>query len=551
MRKKHMLVLFCFIFSFTLAVCPEVLPEKKFYPDDPLDKDEDCLDIPPVEEIYISDYYDFIENSFFKAGQQESPVPAMDVNTLGEVPDSSWFTNRHAKNPMPVEALKRGPNRGGGPDMTRPWKIIRGKSGGITPGFVIRDGRDDVYFIKFDPLSNPEMASAAEMIASKFFFAAGYHVPEIYIVNISPDMLLIDEDATYKDMFGAKQPLEKDMVEKMLGRVPYREDGKIRVLASLGLAGTPAGPFKFYGTRPDDPNDIFPHENRRVLRGLYVIASWLNHDDSRSINTLDMYVEEGGRRFIRHHLIDFGSCLGSGSVKPQSYRAGWSYMFDPGELFKSIGGLGIYVPKYLKVPYKQIPSVGRFECDMFEPDQWKPEYPNPAFQNMRLSDAFWGAKIVMSFSEKEIAAICGTAALSDPAAEWYLMECLIYRAYKIGRFWFSRMLPLDRFELRDGRLHFENLAVRYEFAHKPTRYTYAWSRFDNDTGASEALGISGETGDTFLPVPEACRVPEGEAFFSVTIRGENQLFPLWRKAVTVYLRAGPDITAVVGIDREE
>jgi len=339
-----------FILILCLTLSSNVRPGKKFYPDDPVSVDQDNLDIPPVEEIYISDYYDFIENSFLKVGREDDPVQAMDINTLGEVPDSNWFTNRHAGSPLSIEALKRGPNRGGGPDMAHPWKIIKGKSSGISPGFVIRDARGDVYFIKFDPLANPEMASAAEMIATKFFYAAGYNVPENYIVNIPPDMLEIGEGATYKDLYGVKTPLSLEMLETMLEKVPYREDGTIRVLASKGLSGTPAGPFKFYGTRPDDPNDIFPHQHRRVLRGFYVIASWLNHDDSRSINTLDMYVEEGGRRFIRHHLIDFGSCLGSGSVKPQSLRAGWAYMFEPGHLFKGIGGLGLYVPKYLKIP---------------------------------------------------------------------------------------------------------------------------------------------------------------------------------------------------------
>ena len=35
------------------------------------------------------------------------------------------------------------------------------------------------------------------------------------------------------------------------------------------------------------------------LRGLRVIASWINDWDLKEQQTLDMYVEEGGRKFLR------------------------------------------------------------------------------------------------------------------------------------------------------------------------------------------------------------------------------------------------------------
>src|SRR5690606_23620379 len=98
-------------------------------------------------------------------------------------------------------------------------------------------------------------------------------------------------------------------VRAILSRIPRRPDGLIRCLASRYLKGQPLGPYRYDGTRSDDPNDVTRHEHRRDLRGLYVFASWLGHDDSRSINSLDMLVEEDGNKFIKHHLIDFGSIL--------------------------------------------------------------------------------------------------------------------------------------------------------------------------------------------------------------------------------------------------
>ena len=103
-----------------------------------------------------------------------------------------------------------------------------------------------------------------------------------------------------------------DDVQHWLKHQPRQADGTIRVLASRWVPGKVVGSFRFTGTRPDDPNDIYPHERRRELRGLRVFAAWLNHDDARSINSIDSYVEDDGRRYIRHYLQDFGSTLGSG-----------------------------------------------------------------------------------------------------------------------------------------------------------------------------------------------------------------------------------------------
>ncbi len=117
-----------------------------------------------------------------------SPIgsEALSVNTLDEVPDSAWFTNRHGVKRMSLDELRRGPNRGTGPDPKEKWFVFRGKSQGLTPGFQIKDGKGDRYVIKVDPVEIPEIASAAEIIATKIFYAIGYNVPENYIVYRPP-----------------------------------------------------------------------------------------------------------------------------------------------------------------------------------------------------------------------------------------------------------------------------------------------------------------------------------------------------------------------------
>ena len=139
---------------------------------------------------------------------------------------------------------------------------------------------------------------------------------------------------------------------------------------------------------PDDANDIFPHENRRELRGLRVLASFVNHDDSRAINTQDMLVTERGSSFIRHHLIDFGSTLGSGSGAMQKPRAGFEYMWEAKPALLRIATLGLWDRTWMRIDYSDYPSIGRFESDKFRLEEWKPEYPNPAFERHTIEDGF-------------------------------------------------------------------------------------------------------------------------------------------------------------------
>jgi len=92
---------------------------------------------------------------------------ADNVNALDEVPNSSWFTNRHFRERMSLEALAQGPNITDGPDKNGKWTITRGKFEGGTPGFTIKDAKGDYYLIKFDAPKNQEMGSSAEVISTK------------------------------------------------------------------------------------------------------------------------------------------------------------------------------------------------------------------------------------------------------------------------------------------------------------------------------------------------------------------------------------------------
>ena len=491
---------------------------QKFHADDPLQHDNDkTVEVGAVAKHKLNDQYDFLQHTFGSRGDR-SKSPAANVNTAGEVPDSSWFQNRQGMVPMSLAALVRGPNQGDGPSMEQPWQVIDAKTEGVTPGFRIRDARGDVYFIKFDPPEFAEMSTAAEVISTKFFYAFGYNVPENYIAYFKSEQLRVD----------GKAKLSAADLDRLLKRVSRTADGKYRAVASKLLSGVPVGPFQYFGTRPDDPNDIFAHENRRELRGLRVFSAWLNHDDSRAINTLDMVVQENGKRYVKHHLIDFGSTLGSGSVGPQKARAGWEYMWEPKAVLARVATLGIWDRSWVHAKYPDFPSLGNFESRYFEPESWKPEYPNPAFMNMTDRDAYWAAKIVMSFTEEDIRAIVKTGQLSDTIAEEYLVRTLLERQRKIGRTWLTRVSSFDEFEFtEDGQLAFEHLASFYDFARRPD-FQMSWFRFDNRTGER-------------LPIGQF-RLGKDEGYLVAVIASSEG-------NVEVYVRSARGQAQIVGIER--
>ena len=487
MMKRHLLAPFV-----VTLLLPVALEAQKFYPDDPLARDDEFVDTPEKSaEIELSDLYDRLGHVFKDWGASPIGSEASNVNTRDEVPDSSWFTNRHGREPMSIDELVRGPNRGQGPDPSETWTVFRGKSQGLTPGFQIYDEKGDRYVIKLDPIEVPELASAAEVIATKVYYALGYNVPENYIVRVHPDRFAIEPGTEVEDSFGDKMALTRFRFNRMIRRVPRLADGTMRVTASKYIPGVPIGPFRYFETRSDDPNDIIPHEDRRELRGLRLIAAWTNHDDTRAQNTQDTWVVENGRHIVKHFLMDFGSTFGSGSVDMQRAALSFQYSMDFKEMKRNLLGFGFRVPDYRKVEWPDFPdyqAVGRFESERFDPAGWRNDYPNPAFWRMTARDAFWAAKILMSFTPEGLAAIVETGEYSRPEDPAYFLETLVERQMKCGRFGINAINPLDEFRIDGEALSFTNFSERYGFVMAKTDYRARWFTYDNDTDLTAPLG---------------------------------------------------------------
>lgn len=522
----------------------------RFYPDDPLWTDDDrAFDASKVVPVEDANTYDFLVNTFGHPGERLD-VRAQNVNSVDEVPDSSWFTNRIGHRAMTVQEVVRGPDRLERVDLTG-WVVTGGKSGGRQPGFRMTDREGQIYQVEVDPPSNPELASAAEIIGTAFYHAIGYNVVDVYLAEIDRAALVISDRATIRDpLNGRRRALKKYDLDEVFEQAARLDGNRYRVIVSRFAPGQPLGNFRYYGTRPDDPNDIVRHEHRRELRGGRVFAAWLNHDDSRGINSLDMLEGAAGRSWVKHYMFDFGSILGSGTVFAQAHRAGNEYMFELKPGLWTLLTLGLYIRPWMTIDYPDVPaSVGRIESERFDPEAWKPEYRNPAFDNMRPDDAFWGARIVSRFSDDMIRAVVEKAQYSDPGATDYLTRTIIARRDKVVAAWINQVCPVERPVLSaDRMLTFANAAVDARAATPPQAYRLQWFRFDNEADVRTPVGDV-----VSIPEARAAMPPDLDgAFVGVMVSAEHPQQRGWARPTTFFFRRAPAGTSgwtLVGVER--
>jgi hypothetical protein len=505
---------------------------RKFYADDPLLTEPKPRDAGTPKSRKLSDIYDLFSHQFGELGERQPdpktkkpPIRAQGINTMEDPLEGSWWNKRHYYKRMTLDELRRGPGNAKPPSTKGKWTIVGAKAEGVTPGFQMIDAEKRRYFVKFDPLSHPEIATSADQISSKIFYAMGYHVPENYLIYFTIDQLELGADVELLDAKGKPRKMTQRDLYEILLKVPKTEDGKYRGTASLALPGKPIGPPRYYGTRADDPNDVVPHEHRRDQRGLRIICAWLAHEDSRAINNIDILATRDGVKFIEHYLLDFGSTLGSASTKANSPRSGMQF-FDWTDSAKNFFSLGFHIPYLDFAKYPKLPSVGRFESKVFRPNEWVPEYPNPAFRNALPDDDFWAAKQVMSLRDDEIRAIVETGEYTDKRATDWVTKCLIERRDKIGKAFFAKVLPLDRFRIADGALAWEDVSGSTE----PVQVQ--WHTFDNET--EKRTAIAGAT---------SARVPQSNGFLCAELSRSARP----TQKVFVYLR--PD-GRLVGVERE-
>jgi hypothetical protein len=410
---------------------------------------------------------------------------ALGTNSLGEVPDSTWFENRRVS----AAAIARGPGDGTGPDLSAPLRVVKGTHTGQQPGFIAEDASGVRWMIK--PETTEHAAeSAADVTSQRLLWAIGYHVPENHAGYITRDQVVLADDATIKEASGEKRAMTVDDLDATFARGVERADGTYRILASRLLPGEPIGGAPMEGVRADDPNDTIPHERRRELRGLQVFAAWLQHTDFKEMGTFDVWREDPldpDRHIVFHYLVDFGNTLGMYAThRPDDGHTEKALDVDH---LKSFFSFGLWKRPWEGTPDPGIDGVGPFDVEHFDPEGFTPFAPYVPFLEMDETDAFWAVEILLGITEPQIRAALEAAKWEDPRAVDFLTEVLLGRARKSARHWLAEVSPLTDFTIRGDDLCFVDLVEAHDLEDGDP--TYRAESFDWNGASLGAATVAG------------------------------------------------------------
>ncbi|PEN14788.1 hypothetical protein CRI94_00385 [Longibacter salinarum] len=531
-RFGSLIVLFFLLWACLLLV-PRSAVAQRFLPDDPISEDPDRLDMPVPVARSASDYVRFLSNTFVEARGEEGP--AINVNTLNQVPNSSWYKDRHFASGMSLDKLRRGAGVGRGPQPDSSWVVESIEAVRPVARLMIRDADGERYELRLDSPDHPVLATAAGAVANRAYYALGYFVPELTIVRFAPGKLVTAEGGDVR----------KADIWEALNNAPTLTGGVYRA-AALRIPEPVVervGPFLFHSTRPDDGNDIFPHERRRELRGLFVAAAWLNHTGIRATRTLDVGVKHDGHTFVRHYVYNTFEALGSAQVGPKEAWMGREHLVEISPVLVRMGTLGLSGGDWVNTRYPDVNHVGRFGATNFDPERWRPEHPNPAFAQRDSADTFWMARKIAHFTDREIRAMVEAAEYPDSSSVDYVTTTLARRRDSIAATYLGYGGGLDGFRVSGDRLIFEDLLNRYVDRSVSNLRFVQWHRFSNEQNrVTDELGRT-SVSDTSIDLPE------GHApFYRVRIMTPSY------GATDVYLReVTPSSNAVdyevVGVER--
>ena len=345
--------------------------------------------------------------------------------------------------------------------------------------------------------------------------------------------------------------LTREDLDAILERAARRPDGSYRVLASRNIAGRPLGPFRYYGTRPDDPNDIVPHEHRRELRGLSVFSAWLNHDEVRSSNSHDSVVAAGqpadrpppSARF----RIDARQRQRQGAEPPRRQRVRVGVAADADHDADA---------RALRAALDQgaVSGYSGGRADSNRPTTG-PRTGSPTTRTRR--SAMRGPTIASGrpassrpSPTKRWPRWCVRRSSPIPGATEYLTKTLLERRTKVLNAWLNGTNPVVDLALSEtGELTFANAATRAGVAKPAEKLHGAAGRASTTPPARLTRSATSRPSRSQGPRRPRQLLAAKPEYISVEVRAFHPDQPAWSQPLSAYFRRTGDRWTLVGLDR--
>jgi hypothetical protein len=430
------------------------------------------------ESVYLSEVY--LHRPIRDTLDLAPIAPAGDVNSLDEVPHSSWFVPRA----VDVGAMARGPDASGPPRP--PFTILSDPPRAVaSSGFSISDARGQRYEMIIDPPDRPEMRTGAAAIAARFAWALGLHTPAVYVTWVRPEQFWRSEAGTPD-------------VSSMLTSGAPAVLGSYRVAALAMPPSAWLGYAPESGTRGDDPNDVVAHEDRRVLRSLKVFASWIALSGVGPSKTMDRYLGMPGEGHVVHFVTGLDDALGADDIVrvtdlPPAQGGGSTIV--------RLITLGLSPNPAPRPTQIDIPALGHFESDV-DPRSFGPSTPYEPADRLTPADGYWAAKRIAAISSAHIALAIEAGKISDRRAREAMQNTLEARRERVIRYWFERVTPVELARIEGRRLELRDQAIRHAVARAETTDYYVDFLTAEGSSVGDNLAIQ-PLGDTFeVTVPE-------------------------------------------------